>query len=126
MSSGGTAHTGTVEFKSQMHGIQARGDIQPDGTFTLSTYEPNDGAVAGKHDVVVVQLVVVEKAANFRPSLLGVIHPKYGAYSTSGLSFDIEKDKTNLITIVVDPLKSRAPNTPDAVGEHDHVHTHAK
>lgn len=32
-------------------GKPAAGIIQPDGTFELTTYEPGDGAVVGKHNV---------------------------------------------------------------------------
>ncbi len=66
--SGAPVHVGTVELKSREHGVQARGDIQPDGTFELSTYSKGDGAVAGTHDCVVVQFVMTEELAGFKPS----------------------------------------------------------
>lgn len=34
----------------------ARGEIQPDGTYKLSTYSEDDGAVVGVHEVRVMQL----------------------------------------------------------------------
>ncbi len=43
--------TGTVELKSREHPIQARGTIDPDGHFELTTYRSGDGAIAGTHDV---------------------------------------------------------------------------
>src|SRR5262249_8325025 len=41
---------GVVMFQPPS-GQPAQGQIQPDGTFTLSTYRLNDGAVVGKHKV---------------------------------------------------------------------------
>jgi hypothetical protein len=38
--------------KSDEVGKPASGDVGPDGTFTLSTYEDNDGAVVGRHRVM--------------------------------------------------------------------------
>ncbi len=38
-------------------GKAAFGKLQPDGTFTLSTYEENDGAVAGDHWASLVHIV---------------------------------------------------------------------
>ncbi len=44
---GGPVKVGTVELKSREHGVQARGHIETDGTFTLTTFAEGDGAVAG-------------------------------------------------------------------------------
>lgn len=41
---------GTVTFQPEQ-GQPARGNIQPDGTFVLSTLKPGDGAVVGIHKV---------------------------------------------------------------------------
>lgn len=46
---------GTVIFTpvatGELVGKPAVGKIQPDGTFTLTTYQPDDGAVVGEHRV---------------------------------------------------------------------------
>lgn len=44
--------SGAVRFTPQQ-GRQATGEIQTDGTFSLSTFEPNDGVVPGTHVVTV-------------------------------------------------------------------------
>jgi hypothetical protein len=44
---------GTVAFEPEGKGAEAHGDIQPDGTFSLSTYKAGDGAVPGAHRVSV-------------------------------------------------------------------------
>ena len=50
MYNGNPLEFGVVMFQPSS-GQPARGDIQPDGTFTLSTYRLNDGVVLGKHKV---------------------------------------------------------------------------
>ena len=54
--SGKVSYNGTpLEFGSVMFqppsGQPALGEIQSDGTFSLSTYRPGDGAVVGRHKV---------------------------------------------------------------------------
>ena len=45
---------GTIIFSPMEAGLPAaRGIIQPDGTFSLSTFQVNDGAAAGEHIVIV-------------------------------------------------------------------------
>src|SRR5438477_10167409 len=36
--------------------ISSRGSIQPDGTFRLTTYKPNDGAMPGEYKVMVLEV----------------------------------------------------------------------
>jgi hypothetical protein len=47
-------------------GKPAQGLIQPDGTFTMSTYGTDDGAVIGPHKVV-LNLAVLEDENNPQP-----------------------------------------------------------
>jgi hypothetical protein len=44
--------SGTIYFWPEK-GVQARGQIGPDGVYTLNTYEQGDGAVLGKHTVTI-------------------------------------------------------------------------
>ena len=44
---------GTIAFEPTDRGKDAFGEIQSDGTFVLTTYKPNDGAVVGTHRVYV-------------------------------------------------------------------------
>ena len=98
---GSPAHVGSVELKSRSHPVQARGEIGADGRFTLSTYEPGDGAVAGKHECVVVQFVMAEEITGHEPTTQGVIDPRFGSYATSGLECEISADEPNQITLRV-------------------------
>lgn len=107
---GGPVHVGTVELKSREHGIHARGEIQMDGTFTLTTYMPGDGAVQGVHDCVVVQMVMTEGLEGHKPSTIGVVDRRFSSYSSSGLSLEVFEDKPNDILLEVDGLRKTQPD----------------
>jgi hypothetical protein len=98
---------GTIETKSVQHGVQATGSIASDGTFQLTTYESNDGAVDGDHRCVLVQFVPTENIPNYRPSTMGVVHRKHSAYATSDLGFAVTQSGENRVRLVVqgaDPI----------------------
>ncbi|MFO0011252.1 MAG: carboxypeptidase regulatory-like domain-containing protein [Planctomycetota bacterium] len=104
---GSPVKVGTVETKSVDHGVQATGNINLDGTFTLTTYNPNDGAVAGQHRCVVIQFIQLEEIPNYRPSTMGVVNRKHSMYSTSELSFTVKPGEANTVQLVVqgaDPI----------------------
>lgn len=108
---GAPVKVGTVETKSVQHGVQATGSIGLDGSFSLTTYQPNDGAVAGEHRCVVVQFIQLEEIPNYRPSTMGVVHRKHSTYSTSELSFTIQPNGPNEVKLVVqgaDPVSSQS------------------
>jgi hypothetical protein len=109
---GGEVHVGTVELKSKEHPtIQARGTIETDGSFTLSTYEPNDGAIAGDHDCVVVQMVMAENVKSHRPSKVGIVDRKHASYATSGLRAQIKAGPANELELKVDGILQKQPDS---------------
>ncbi len=112
-SSGGAVHVGTVELKSREHKVHARGQIQPDGSFSLTTYQEDDGAIEGDHDCVVVQMVVAEAVDAHRPSTIGVVDRRFANYSTSGLAVQIEPTQLNEIVLVVDGILKKQPENHD-------------
>jgi hypothetical protein len=79
---------GSVTFRSQAgeRPVTARGPLQQDGTFKLTTFASNDGAVAGKHQAL-VSVTVVE--GDFSPPR---IDPRYTHFETSGLEFTVTTD----------------------------------
>ena len=91
-SDGAPLTSGRVELQlidAKKH-VSARGWIQPDGTFTLSTYETGDGAVEGEHLALVT------------PGRTERIAPHFRSYQTSGLKFTVTRDKgKNRFDIVV-------------------------
>ena len=86
---------GSVTFQPSK-GQPARGEIQPDGTFTLSSYAPGDGAVIGTHKVRIAcyssqrktdQPVVGEQSLG---KLL--IPRKYTLFDYSGLTAEVKPE----------------------------------
>lgn len=107
---------GLVECQSIEHSLNARGNIQSDGSFTLTTFEAEDGAVAGKHKCVVIQMVIGENISGHAPSTVGVVDPMYASYATSGLRLEVKPDTTNEVVLQVRGV-SRQP--PEGAG-HEH------
>lgn len=86
-------------------GTQGRGAIQPDGTFTLTTYLDNDGAQIAKHKVRVTSFEVQDPAGD----------PKRFAGGT-GKSLIPEK-YTSLVTTDLSKEVAAGPNTFEIVLE---------
>lgn len=108
---GGPVHVGAIELRSRAYGVQARGLIQPDGSFTLTTYVEGDGAIAGIHDCVVVQFVMAEGIRDHRPSTIGVVDRRYANYATSGLTVEITPQRYNKIVLQVEGIRKTQPET---------------
>lgn len=117
---GSPVHVGTIELKSREHGVQARGTIDKNGGFTLTTYVDGDGAVAGVHECVVVQFVMTEEIDDFKPSAIGVVHPRFASYSTSGLTVEIKADQSNELKIEVEGVKKVSTNEEAKHDEKQH------
>lgn len=88
---------GSVTFQPPT-GQPARGEIQSDGTFSLSTYRPGDGAVVGRHKVRVACYESQRPTAVKPPGeqSLGklLIPQKYTLFDESGLTADVRADST--------------------------------
>ncbi len=81
-------------------GLSARGAIGEDGTFALGTYEQDDGAIAGRHMVMIDPPV----PQNFNPDAgpaPKVIHDRYRQHHTSGLELTVAEDEPNEVTLEV-------------------------
>ncbi len=96
---------GTIEFEVTRDSkpITATGEIASDGTFQLGTFQAKDGAIAGKHRVVVIANHVIGTGEE-RPEALPppLLHPKYQDYKTSDLTVTV-KPEVNNILIEVEP-----------------------
>lgn len=87
---------GTVEFRNITDDIakqvNARGEIGPDGKYQLTTFQPNDGAIAGEHQVCVFP------PANNVPGNFNTEPPpnplqrKFMAYDTSELKCTVKTE----------------------------------
>jgi hypothetical protein len=87
---------GTVTFQPPS-GQPAQSDIQSDGTFTLSTYRLNDGAVVGTHKV---RITCYESQRPGAPKVPGeqtlgklLIPQKYTLFDRSGFTADVREDR---------------------------------
>jgi hypothetical protein len=86
---------GLVVFRpvDQKVQVTARGDIHPDGTFVLGTYQEADGAIPGKYQAAITpppRRKVREKAVEGP-----IIHPRFENYDTSGLEFEVKRGKND-------------------------------
>jgi hypothetical protein len=80
---------GSVMFQPDK-GQAAVGDIQADGSFKLSSYGPNDGAVPGKHKVSISCYEGHRPGKASGDSLGKLLIPlKYTRFGSSGLTADI-------------------------------------
>ena len=68
----------------------ATGTIGPDGRFKLTTFDPNDGCIVGKHPVAVGGRE--QKVSSF----LWLAPKKYGDLNTSGLEVEITGPTDNV------------------------------
>ncbi len=91
---------GTVEFQTKLDDgkiVNARGVIGEDGSFQLTTFEKNDGALAGKHTAIIVPPPIKDETVKAPKTILS----RYMDYSKSGLQFEVEP-KPNKIVIKLD------------------------
>jgi hypothetical protein len=80
---------GIVVFESlDNNRVIARGDIAADGTFTLGTKSPGDGALPGEHRVLVSPLLPsnAKESQGPRP-----IHRRFESFETSKLVLTVAK-----------------------------------
>lgn len=103
----GTRMTGgSVSFRpvQAATGASARGQIRPDGTFTLTTFTPDDGAALGRHQALIVSALGGDRETPnpAQPQL----DPRFSNYDTSGLEFEVTTDAAqNEFKIVVDKVR---------------------
>jgi hypothetical protein len=95
-----------VVFESTKEPYQrANGAIKPDGSFTLSTDRPENGAIQGPHRVCIQPISADGAGMNLTPQLSKKIDPKYFEFRTSGLKFDIKPSGKNEFVVEVERPK---------------------
>jgi hypothetical protein len=88
---------GVVEFRSLQGtpAVVARGEIGQDGKFSLTTFKPGDGAIAGEHQVM-VSPAMPRDTDDLPPAerlrVMQGIDPKFTSYQSSGLQFIVKPD----------------------------------
>lgn len=82
--------------------ITSRGATATDGTFKLTTLESNDGAIAGKHQVLLVVPAIEDEGSVLKGDR--AIPSRYSTYESSRLEFTVTDDLAqNQFEIVVTP-----------------------
>ena len=107
---GKTLGGGSVSFRSldEARATSARGMIQPDGSFVLTTFEQGDGAVEGRHQALVSVPISPEQDDYKGGPPPAAIDSKFSSFTTSGLEFTVSTDpEQNRFEIKVTPPKRR-------------------
>src|SRR5437764_1356216 len=88
-----------VVFEGGLEGkkVSARGDVQSDGSFELSTYKPGDGVPPGKYKVQVNPPPMVNAEAAY----VSPFNAKYSNFETSGLEFEVKSGQRSEFPIQV-------------------------
>jgi hypothetical protein len=94
-----------VFFENATKKTTSRGSIQPDGSFKLTTNKENDGAPAGEHTVLIIE---VGRKALGGPDASAIapskIDTRYATPATSELRATVNAG-TNKISVTVEPPK---------------------
>lgn len=97
--------SGMVEFRPPGEGPIACGKLDQFGRFTLRTFATDDGAVAGKHHVVVVQHLPPQSGpkapAEHAEHQSVLVAPEFASYATSSLSAEIKPSDENEVSLIV-------------------------
>ncbi|MBX3451342.1 MAG: hypothetical protein KF777_17370 [Planctomycetaceae bacterium] len=93
---------GSVLFNPLNGGPTAEANLEADGTFQLGTYEESDGAVLGKHEIIVVAHTfpggagLPEEHINANQASVSLIPEYYSDFAKSGLTAEIVKGKNEI------------------------------
>lgn len=103
---------GDVEFFNKEQRVNARGKINRDGTFTVGTYDEHDGAVAGKHQIMILQVTgdyLTEKLSDqIKHDHGDLIDSSFFDYRTSGLECTIVPGKNQVsLTVKKNPQQTK-------------------
>ncbi len=95
--------SGLIEFTTVDDRFTARARIGRDGRFQLGTAAESDGAVVGRHRVVVSQLVPTEDVPQAGHAAHGLVHSRFADYATSGLTIEVPPGGSRDLVITVAP-----------------------
>ena len=99
--------TGWISFRAlDSENVTARGQIQPDGTFELTTFTRGDGAVEGRHQALVMAQVYrnEREAPQGTPPPPPLIDTRFSSFESSGLEFTVTNvPEQNQFNIQVTP-----------------------
>ena len=96
---GDPVRVGTIELESLKFGTTATGRIGEDGSFTLGTYTPTDGAAVGEHRAIVVQIIVNDGTFQHTKDHGRAVPRRFRNYATSELSVSVEARPDNKVVV---------------------------
>ena len=92
---GSPVPTGTVCFETDTY--LARGDLRPDGTFTVGSLKANDGLPAGKYRVYISGAQKsIGQDKDGMDIYESLIDEKYASGSTSGIEIEVTPSTKNI------------------------------
>ncbi len=89
-----------IVFQSKEHGVTATGVVELDGSFKVGTYDPEDGAVAGRHRVSISP--PVPEGNPERSKAVSTFNSKYQSIAKSGIEVTVDPNGENQVTITLD------------------------
>lgn len=98
---GQPVRNGTIELESLAFGTTANGRIQHDGSFVLGTYAAEDGAAAGKHQVMIVQIIVADGSITHTQDHGPAVPVRFGSYDTSSLTVEVKAAPSNHVVVTL-------------------------
>lgn len=99
--SGSPAAGATVTLQSLTLNLTASGETDRDGLFTLTTWRPGDGAVAGEHAVTITSFQTTGRAPEGYLIEVNDMPPKYADPEKSGLTATINAKGKNVLSFEV-------------------------
>ncbi|MEE2641591.1 MAG: carboxypeptidase regulatory-like domain-containing protein [Planctomycetota bacterium] len=97
---GEPVRTGVVEFLPKNGNLTANGNIQSDGTYSLSTIESEDGACPGEYIVVIKQFIFYDRIPEEKHSHGGDMSIEFADQKTTPLRFEVQATKNEANFVV--------------------------
>lgn len=89
---------GTITFIPVGYGTSATGELGSDGSYTLTTFKSGDGAIPGKHKVIIVAMqdMSARLPEERNPLPPPIVPSKYTSIATTDLEVEVkEGDNTH-------------------------------
>jgi hypothetical protein len=80
--------------------VSPRGEVQSDGTFTLTTYSRGDGAPAGTYKAIVMPKQVVDDEIRAPPPIL---HKRFQSFPSTPLNVKVDSGANDIVLEVEHP-----------------------
>ena len=93
---------GIIEMRHTSLPHVARGEVDSNGKFTVSTYKPGDGAIPGDYKVAVTQIIIAEDLSFDDHHHGKRLDPRFSRIETSDLKVTVGAEGDDQLRIEVD------------------------